>query len=79
MVLLPDDEPTYYLTLSSPYDQSKISIFVQGSYANNTNVRKFSDVDIAVVRETPFTPNYRVGQSGRDNDMEPSIPQKEEN
>lgn len=37
----------------------KVKIFVQGSYANNTNVRTQSDVDIAVIQEEVFTTEYR--------------------
>lgn len=37
-----------------------IKIFVQGSYANNTNVRIESDVDIAVVQEDVFRTEYRT-------------------
>ena len=40
---------------------NKIKIFIQGSYANKTNIRKESDVDIAVVRENHFHTNYREG------------------
>ena len=36
-----------------------VKLFVQGSYANNTNVRTHSDVDIAVVQEDRFTTKYR--------------------
>jgi hypothetical protein len=45
------------------YDSRKIKIFVQGSYANNTNVRTESDVDIAVVEEDVFRTEYRLGQT----------------
>jgi len=41
--------------------QRQITIFLQGSYANDTNVRTQSDVDIAVVQEEIFTPKYRPG------------------
>ena len=37
----------------------KIKIFIQGSYANNTNVKTKSDVDIAVIQEDIFTTEYR--------------------
>ncbi|OMC75254.1 hypothetical protein BK121_04470 [Paenibacillus odorifer] len=36
---------------------------MQGSYANNTNVRTQSDVDIAVVEEDTFRTQYRSGVS----------------
>lgn len=38
----------------------KVKIFVQGSYANNTNVRTESDVDIAVIQEEVFRTKYRT-------------------
>jgi hypothetical protein len=38
-----------------------IRIFTQGSLRNNTNVRKESDVDIAVVCEDVFFPDYPEG------------------
>lgn len=41
----------------------KIKVFLQGSYANNTNVRTQSDVDIAVVEEDVFQTHYRAGVS----------------
>jgi hypothetical protein len=41
-----------------------VKIFIQGSYANDTNVRTESDVDIAVVQEDTFTPIYRAGVTG---------------
>lgn len=40
----------------------KIKVFIQGSYANNTNIKVESDVDVAVVRETPFHTEYRSVQ-----------------
>ncbi len=42
----------------------KITLLVQGSYANNTNVRTQSDVDIAVILESTFIPTYRPGVTG---------------
>ncbi len=41
----------------------KVRLFIQGSYANNTNVRTQSDVDIAVVQEEVFTTEYRASTS----------------
>lgn len=38
-----------------------IKVFTQGSYRNNTNVRKDSDVDIAVVCYDVFFPDYPQG------------------
>lgn len=45
---------------------NKIVLLVQGSYANNTNVRTHSDVDVAVILESTFIPKYRENISGRD-------------
>ena len=39
----------------------EIRIFIQGSYANKTNIRAESDVDIAVVMENSFETLYRRG------------------
>lgn len=41
----------------------KIKLFVQGSYANNTNVRTESDVDVAVIQEEIFRTEYRSAGS----------------
>lgn len=43
-----------------------ITLLVQGSYANNTNVRTESDVDVAVILESTFIPLFREGVSGAD-------------
>lgn len=44
----------------------EIKIFIQGSYANKTNIRAESDVDIAVVMENVFTALYRRGITDSD-------------
>lgn len=59
------DIPSYQLRMSGG-DNYEVTIFLQGSYANNTNVRKNSDVDIAVVQEDTFRPKYRYGVSKED-------------
>ena len=41
-------------------------IFVQGSYANNTNVRQNSDIDICVMLTSSFYANYVEGMSSAD-------------
>lgn len=46
----------------------RIKIFIQGSYANNTNVRTKSDVDVAVIQEDIFTTEYRTNTSFPQND-----------
>lgn len=38
-----------------------ITVFVQGSFANNTNIKAHSDVDIAVINEGLFKTKYRSG------------------
>jgi hypothetical protein len=51
----------YYQELESAQSGRRIKVFLQGSYANNTNVRTQSDVDIAVVEEDIFRTKYRSG------------------
>jgi hypothetical protein len=43
-----------------------MEIFSQGSYANNTNVRQNSDVDICVMLTSTFFPNYVDGKHNKD-------------
>lgn len=43
-----------------------IEVFAQGSYANNTNVRHDSDVDICVMCKSTFFPNYVDGMIDKD-------------
>jgi len=40
-----------------------ITILVQGSYANKTNIRQESDVDVAAILESTFITKYREGIS----------------
>lgn len=54
-----DDTYAYSLEMRSVSGGRKVSLFIQGSYANNTNVRTESDVDIAVVQEEVFNTEYR--------------------
>ncbi len=56
------DTSSYELRMSGAEGYS-VKIFMQGSYANNTNVRRRSDVDIAVVQEDTFRTKYRNGVS----------------
>jgi len=56
-----DDTAAYQLFMDNFYNNRKVKIFVQGSYANNTNVRTLSDVDIAVVQEEIFITKYKAG------------------
>lgn len=48
---------------SEALSQHKITIFAQGSYKNNTNVRKDSDVDICVRCDELICPDYSHTQS----------------
>lgn len=57
------DTYAYSIHLRSTSGYRKIKLFVQGSYANNTNVQGQSDVDIAVVQEEVFTTEYRSASS----------------
>lgn len=54
-----EDTYAYALEMRSLSGSRKVKVFIQGSYANNTNVRTQSDVDIAVVQEEVFTTKYR--------------------
>jgi len=56
------DTYAYSLEMRSLIGSRRIKLFVQGSYANNTNVRTQSDVDIAVVQEEVFRTHYRSSQ-----------------
>lgn len=49
----------YSLQMRRSSDSRNIKLFVQGSYANNTNVRTESDVDVAVIQEEVFRTEYR--------------------
>lgn len=61
-----EDTYAYSIKMQRAKDYRAIKIFIQGSYANNTNVRTQSDVDIAVIQEEPFRVNYRTDQSDSD-------------
>ncbi len=54
-----EDTYAYSLEMRSLIGSRRVKLFIQGSYANNTNVRTQSDVDIAVVQEEVFTTEYR--------------------
>ena len=51
----------YTLNMRQGYSGNKITLLVQGSYANKTNIPNESDMDIAVILESTFTANYRSG------------------
>ncbi len=53
---------SYFLRMHNRYNScEKIKILIQGSYANNTNIKEDSDVDIAVIMEYPFWRELRTG------------------
>ena len=56
----------YQIRMSGGLRGYDIKLFLQGSYANNTNVKVHSDIDIAVVQEEIFRPEYRLNVSGAD-------------
>lgn len=64
--ILNEETYAYRLKMKSISSLYKITIFVKGSYANNTNVRQNSDVDIAIVREDVFYTEYRTGVTRED-------------
>ena len=53
---------TSYFKLSD----CSMSIFAQGSYANNTNVRQNSDVDICIMSTSTVFCNYVEGKTDKD-------------
>ncbi|AET58200.1 hypothetical protein HPL003_07185 [Paenibacillus terrae HPL-003] len=57
------ETPAYALELNAASNGRKLFLLVQGSYANNTNVRTQSDVDVAVILESTFIPEYRANVS----------------
>lgn len=52
---------SYALDLRQQYTGKRITLLVQGSYANKTNIPTESDVDVAVILESTFIPKYRTG------------------
>lgn len=60
------DTYSYALNLSQRYTSKKITLLVQGSYANRTNISRASDVDVALILESPFIPKYRNGVTSSD-------------
>lgn len=60
------DTYSYALDLHQRYTSRKITLLVQGSYANRTNIPTESDVDVAVILESTFIPKYRNGVTGSD-------------
>lgn len=58
------DTYSYVLDLRQKYTDKKITLLVQGSYANKTNIPTESDVDVAVILESTFMSKYRSGITG---------------
>ncbi len=56
---------SYALDLRQKNTDKKITLLVQGSYANKTNIPSESDVDVAVILESTFVPKYRDGVTGK--------------
>lgn len=55
------DSYSYALDLHQKYTDKRLTLLVQGSYANKTNIPSESDVDVAVILESTFTSKYRDG------------------
>lgn len=60
------DTYSYTLDLRHRGSDRRITLLVQGSYANKTNIPSESDVDVAVILESSFMPTYRDGVSRED-------------
>lgn len=52
---------SYALDMRHNFTGRKITLLVQGSYANKTNIPSESDVDVAVILESTFITTYRPG------------------
>ena len=67
VALLYPDTSSYAIDMnfSRVGQQRKVRLFVQGSYANKTNIPSESDVDIAVVLLSTFWSDYPVGISAK--------------
>src|ERR1017187_5641844 len=51
---------------SAKLSAKSIDVFTQGSYANRTNVRQDSDVDICVLYTGAFFPDYSMSEELND-------------
>ena len=58
------DTYAFALDLNTKSGDKKIILLVQGSYANKTNITSQSDVDVAVILESTFMPEYRANVTG---------------
>lgn len=56
-----DDTYAFSLEMRNDVKNRSIKLLLQGSYANKTNVRQESDVDIAVIEENTFQTSYPDG------------------
>ena len=54
------------IDMSEELEDLTIEVFVQGSYAHNTNVRTSSDVDVCVMLKSTFFAEYPDGKSKND-------------
>lgn len=57
---------SYTLGMRKKSNNAQITLLVQGSYANKTNIPSESDVDVAVILESTFTTKYRKGITRED-------------
>lgn len=55
------DTYSFALEMRNDAKERTVKLLLQGSYANNTNVRLESDVDIAIIEESTFRTEYPVG------------------
>jgi len=53
------------IATSNKLNQRDIKVFTQGSYRNNTNVRKDSDVDVGIICYDAFFPAYPEGTDAK--------------
>ena len=56
---LEENSYAYALKLRERSSNKKITILIQGSYANKTNIPSESDVDVAIILESTFITKYR--------------------
>lgn len=61
--LLEEDTYSFAASMRNRYSGRNVTLLVQGSYANKTNIRGESDVDVAVILESTFTTKYREGMT----------------
>ena len=59
--LLEEETYSFSASMQNRYSNKTVTLLVQGSYANKTNIRSESDVDVAVILESTFTTKYREG------------------